>query len=280
MRGRMFGMAEAASHLIASHEPSSPWVGRSIPRVEDAALLTGKGRFIDDLGVRPGTLHAAILRSPHAHADIVAIDISAAKQSPGVVAVLVGEDVKSLTTSLVVGVKAPVECWPIAVGRVRYVGEPVAVIVATDRYLAEDAVDLIEVQYRPRPAVIDPLAALSPDAPVLHEGFAGNVASDRAFRYGDPQRAFATAAHRISIDIRYPRNSCTPIETYGVVAEYDAGEDAYDVLANFQGPFSLHPVMARALKVPGNRLRLRTPPDSGGSFGVKPGVFPYIVLVA
>ena len=115
---------------------------------------------------------------------------------------------------------------------------------------------------------------------MLHEAFRGNLVSDRHFRYGDPETAFAEAPHRFSIDIRYPRNSCTPIETYGVVAEYDAGEDAYDVLANFQGPFSIHAVMARALKVPGNRLRLRTPPDSGGSFGVKQGVFPYIVLIA
>src|SRR6202044_160223 len=100
------------------------------------------------------------------------------------------------------------------------------------------------------------------------------------FHYGDPDGAFAAAVHRIRVDVRYPRNSCTPIETYGIVAEYDAGEDSYDVLANFQGPFSLHPVMARALKVPGNRLRLRTPPDSGGSFGVKQAIFPYIVLIS
>ncbi len=280
MHGRTFEMAEAASHSLADHEPEPPWVGRSIPRVEDAALLTGRGRFIDDLGVRPGTLHAAILRSPHAHADIVAIESSAAKCAPGVMAVLAGDDVKALTASLVVGVKAPVECWPIAVGRVRYVGEPVAIVVATDRYLAEDAADLIEVEYRTRPAVVDPLAAREPDAPILHDGFPGNVASDRSFRYGDPEQAFASAAHRIIIDIRYPRNSCTPIETYGVVAEYDAGEDAYDVLANFQGPFSIHAVLSRALRVPGNRLRLRTPPDSGGSFGVKQGIFLYIVLIA
>jgi len=279
-------MAEAAGHAFASREVSgnkesgSPWIGQSIPRVEDSALLTGRGRFVDDLGVHPGTLHAAILRSPHAHADIVSIETSAAKRAQGVVAVLDGDDVKALTSSLVVGVKAPVECWPIAVGRVRYVGEPVAVVVATDRYLAEDAVDLIEVQYRARPAVIDPLAALRADAPVLHDGFGGNVASDRTFRYGNPEQAFASAAHRISIDIRYPRNSCTPIETYGLVADYDPGEDAYDVLANFQGPFSIHAVLSRALKVPGNRLRLRTPPDSGGSFGVKQGIFPYIVLIA
>src|SRR5882724_3027397 len=273
-------MPHAAGPAIAESHAARPWVGQSIPRVEDAALLTGRGRFIDDLGIRPGTLHAAIRRSPHAHADIVSIESSAAKRAPGVFAVLDGEDVKALTASLVVGVKAPVECWPIAVGRVRYVGEPVAVVVAADRYLAEDAVDLIEVRYEARPAAVDPLAALSPGAPVLHDGFPGNVASDRTFRYGDPEQTFASAAHRISIDVRYPRNSCTPIETYGVVAEYDPGEDAYDVLANFQGPFSIHAVLSRALKVSGNRLRLRTPPDSGGSFGVKQGVFPYIVLIA
>src|SRR5260370_31919950 len=197
-------MLHAAGPAIAESKAARPWVGQSIPRVEDAALLTGRGRFIDDLGVRPGTLHAAILRSPHAHAKIISIDSEAARRADGVVAVLTGGDIKALTTSLVVGVKAPVECWPIAVGRVRYVGEPVAVVVATDRYLAEDAVDLIEVQYQPRPAVVDPLAALSADAPVLHDGFKGNVASDRAFRYGDPEQAFASPAHRISIVISYP----------------------------------------------------------------------------
>jgi len=273
-------MPRAAGPAIADSHAAGPWVGRSIPRVEDAALLTGRGRFIDDLGVRPGTLYAAILRSPHAHAQIVSIDSEAARRADGVVAVLTGDDIKALTTSLVVGVKAPVECWPIAVGRVRYPGEPVAVVVAADRYKAEDAVDLIEVRYAVLAANIDPLKALSADTPVLHDGFGGNVASDRSFRYGDPERAFAEAAHRVSIDIRYPRNSCTPIETYGVVADYDASEDAFDIIANFQGPFSIHAVISRALKVPGNRVRLRTPPDSGGSFGVKQGVFPYIVLLA
>ena len=273
-------MPHAAGPAIAKSHAARPWVGQSIPRVEDAALLTGRGRFIDDLGVRPGTLYAAILRSPHAHAEILSIDSAAALRADGVVAVLTGDDIKALTTSLVVGVKAPIECWPIAVGRVRYVGESVAVVVASDRYKAEDAVDLIDVQYRALAANIDPLSALSPNSPVIHDGFGGNVASDRTFRYGDPERAFAEAAHRISIDIRYPRNSCTPIETYGVVADYDASEDAFDILANFQGPFSIHAVISRALKVPGNRVRLRTPPDSGGSFGVKQGVFRYIVLLA
>jgi len=265
----------------AQSAPSTTrWVGRSIPRVEDAALLTGRGRFIDDLGVRPGTLEAAILRSPHAHAEIEAIDCQAARAADGVVAVLTGADVKALTASLAVGIKAAIECWPIAIERVRYVGEPVAVVVASDRYRAEDALELIDIRYRPLPAVVDPLAAAAPDAPLLHPGADGNIVAERSFRYGDPERAFASAAHRVRVAVHYPRNSCTTIETYGVVAEYDPGEDSYDVVANFQGPFSLHPVMARALKVPGNRLRLRTPQDSGGSFGVKQAVFPYIVLIA
>jgi 2-furoyl-CoA dehydrogenase large subunit len=259
---------------------ASRWIGRSIPRVEDAALLTGRGRFIDDLGVLPGTLEAAILRSPHAHAEIEAIDCEAALAADGVVAVVTGADIKALTASLAVGVKAAIACWPIAIERVRYVGEPVAVVVATDRYRAEDALELIEIRYRPLPAVVEPLAAAAPDAPLLYPGAKSNIVAERSFRYGDPERALASAAHRVRVTVHYPRNSCTPIETYGVVAEYDPAEDAYDVLANFQGPFSLHPVMARALKVPGNRLRLRTPPDSGGSFGVKQAVFPYIVLIA
>ena len=260
-------------------EPNG-WVGRSIPRFEDGALLAGRGRYIDDLGVPPGTLHAAILRSPHAHADIEAIDCTAARGADGVVAIITGAEVKALTVSLAVGIRAPVECWPIAIERVRYVGEPVAVVVAADRYRAEDAIELIEVRYRPLPAVVDPLAAAAAEAPILHPAAKTNVIGERTFRYGDPDGALAAAPHRISVDVHYPRNSCTPIETYGIIADYDPGEDGYDVLANFQGPFSLHPVMARALKVPGNRFRLRTPPDSGGSFGIKQAVFPYIVLMA
>src|SRR5215470_17100699 len=272
-------LEQAASELRATAPVTMGWLGRSIERIEDAALLTGQGRYIDDLGVRPGTHFAAILRSQHAHAHVRAVWVDNARRAPGVVAVVTGADVKALSNALMAGVKAPIECWPIATDRVRYVGEPVAVVVAIDRYLAEDALDLIEVDYEPLPAVIDPLAALAPDAATLHDKLGSNVASDRTFRYGDPEAAFAAAPHRIAVEIRYPRNSCTPIETCGIVAEYDPGENAYDILANFMGPFSLQAVMARALKVLGNRLRLRTPPDAGGSFGVKQGLAPYMVLM-
>jgi 2-furoyl-CoA dehydrogenase large subunit len=264
---------------MASAPRSQTWVGQSIERVEDAALLTGRGRYIDDIAVPAGTLHAAVLRSPHPHALIRAIDVGAARAAKGVAAVITAAEVTALGAPLLAGVKANIQCWPIAVERVRYVGEPVAVVVAADRYLAEDALELIEVDYEPLPVTLRPADALQPDSAVLHDGLGSNIASDRSFRYGDSEAAFAAAPHRVAVKVNYPRNSCTPIETYGLVADYDAGEDSYDVLATFQGPFSIHAVLARALKVPGNRLRLRTPPDSGGSFGVKQGIFPYIALM-
>ncbi len=256
-----------------------PLVGRPVERVEDAALLAGRGRFADDLGVRPGTLHAAILRSPHAHAEIASLDAADAGALPGVVAVLTGEDVRRWSRPFTAVIRLAAEQWCLAVDRVRYAGEPVAIAIAESRYLAEDAIERIRVDYRPLPAVVDPEAALAPDAPRLHPALDGNLLNERRFRYGEPDAAFAAAEREVEITVRYPRNSCTPIEGYVVVAEYDPAADSYDVLANFQGPYSLHPVMARALGVPGNRLRLRTPPDSGGSFGVKQGVFPYVVAI-
>ena len=252
----------------------------SLERVEDAALLSGAARFFDDLPVPGTTVHAAIVRSPHAHARVISVNTDRARAMPGVHAVITGEDYASIGAPLMVGVKIPIECWPIARDKVRYTGEPLAVVLADNRYLAEDAAEAVAVEYQSLVPVLDPLAALEAEAPLLHEGLAGNLGADRSFHYGDPEAAFAAAERTVSVDIQYPRNSCTPIETYGVLAEWDPHAQSYDVLANFQGPFSIHPVIARALKVPGNRLRLRTPEESGGSFGVKQGVFPYIVLMS
>lgn len=254
-------------------------VGRAQARFEDAALLSGRGSFGDDVGAKPGTLYAAILRSPHGHADIVSIDGAAALKLAGVHAILTGADVKAWATPFAVGVKQPMEHWCLAVDRVRYVGEPVAVVMAESRYLAEDALDLIKIEYRELTAVVDPEAALAPEAPVLHPAVGSNMVNERHFSYGDPAGAFAAAARTVKIKVHYPRNSCTPIECFVVLAEYLGGDEGYDVLSNFQGPFALHPVMARALKVPGAKLRLRAPRDSGGSFGVKQGVSTYIVLL-
>lgn len=262
-----------------TEETQQPFLGRPMQRIEDASLLVGRGQYGDDVGVKPGTLQAVVVRSPHAHAVVNGVDTARAEAAPGVRAVLTGRDIQAWSKPFVVGVKAPMEMWALAVDRVRYVGEPVAVVIAEDRYLAEDAADLVTVDYRPLDPVTSIDEAILPDAPVLHEGVGSNVVSDRSFRYGDPETAFAHAAHTVELTVRYPRNSCTPIEGAVVVADWLSEEEGYDVASNFMGPFSLHTVMALALRVPGHKLRHRTFRDSGGSFGVKHAVFQYAVLM-
>jgi len=255
-------------------------LGQPILRKEDPALLSGRGRYADDLPVPAGTLYAHVIRSPHAHADIVRVDAAEALAMDGVWAVITGADVKALSDPFLVALKAPVHQWSLAVDRVRYVGEPVALVVAESRYLAEDAAELVQIEYAPRAAVIDPVQACQPSAPLLHPEAMTNEISVRKFRYGDTQAAFAAADRHIKLVSHFPRQSYTPMECYVVVAQYNPADDSYDVMANFQGPFSTHPVMARALRVPGPKMRLRIPPDSGGSFGIKLSVFPYVVLMA
>jgi 2-furoyl-CoA dehydrogenase large subunit len=255
-------------------------LGTRTLRKEDPALLSGRGRYADDLPVPAGTLHAHVIRSPHAHAKIVGIDASAALAQDGVWAVITGDDVRKLSDPFLIALKAPVNQWSLAVERVRYVGEGVALVVADTRYLAEDAAELVQIDYEPLPSVIDPRAACDKSAPLLHPEAKTNEISVRRFSYGDTKSAFAQAYKRVALTSEYRRNSFTPMECYVVVAEYRPAEQSYDVLANFQGPFSTHPVMAKALRVPGPKLRLRIPPDSGGSFGIKLSVFPYIVLAA
>lgn len=279
MRAKTNTVARDRKPPLVTADKTRPFVGQALERIEDAALLTGHGRYADDTGEKPGTLHAAILRSPHAHALIHAIDTSEAMGMPGVRDVLTGEDVKSWSKPFVVGVKQPMEHWSMAMDRARYVGEPVAVVVAEDRYTAEDALEHVHVVYEALPVAVDAEDAAREQAPVLHGRVGSNVVSDRHFRYGEPEQQFKSAEHNVAITVRYPRNSGTPIECYVVLAEYLPSEQSYEIFANFQGPFALHPVMARALAVQGSHLRLRTPADSGGSFGIKQGIFPYIVLM-
>jgi len=245
------------------------WVGRPFLRLEDEALLRGEGRFIDDLDPVPGARHAAVLRSPLAHARIVNLDASAALEAPGVVGVLTGEDVVAMSRPFPAGVDSPVPQYAAAHEFARYVGEPVAVVVARDRYLAEDAAELVEVEYEPLDPVLDPLAAVDTDACV----------SDRLFAYGEVEDALARADLVLRERFRFPRWSCTPVECYGVVADWDAAAGSLTAWANFQGPFTLHSVAAAALGLSGAKLRLLTPTDSGGSFGIKSAVFTYVVLM-
>ncbi len=261
-----------------SQSPSGP-LGQSVHRVEDRGLLTGRGRYADDVPVSRRTAYAAILRSPHAHAEILSIDGSAALQA-GALAVVTGDDIRRLSDPFLTALKQPLDQWSLAVGRARYAGEPIAVVVAEDRYRAEDLLEKIAVSYRELPAVASIEAAMREDAPLVHERAGRNLVSSREFQYGDPDRAFTEADRKVGLTVRFPRHSYTPIECFVVAAEWRPEDQSYDIFSNFQGPYSTHPVMARALRVPGARLRLRTPKDSGGSFGAKLAVFPYMVLMA
>jgi 2-furoyl-CoA dehydrogenase large subunit len=199
---------------------------------------------------------------------------------PGVVGVLTGKDVAALSRPFPSAIGRAVEHWAAAVDRVRYVGEPVAVVVASDRYVAEDAAELVAVEYDPLPVAASPEAAMAPEAPVLHEAAGGNVVSDRRFSYGDAAAALAGAALVVRRSFRHPRSSCTPVEGCGVICWWDAAAGSVTAWSNFQGPFTLHGVAAAALGLPAGKLRLVSPPDSGGSFGVKAGVFTSVVLMA
>lgn len=233
-------------------------VGQPVLRVEDEALLRGQGRFMDDVEPAPHARHAAVVRSPFAHARIGAIDVSAALEVPGVVGVLTGEDVAALSKPFPAGIETDVPCYSAAVGTARYAGEPVAVVVASSRYVAEDAVELVLVDYDP----------LEPEELQVHE---------RAFSYGAVDEAFEVADVVVRGRFPFPRWSCTPVECFGVVADWRG--DSLTAWANFQGPFTLHSVAAAALGLTGSKLRLITPPDSGGSFGIKSSVFAYVVLM-
>jgi 2-furoyl-CoA dehydrogenase large subunit len=241
------------------------WLGRPVRRLEDEALLRGEGRFMDDLAPVPHAGHAAVLRSLLAHARIARLDTSAALALPGVIGVLTGADVAAMSRPFPVGVDGVRPYYSAAVEVARYAGEPLAVVVARNRYIAEDALELIDVEYEPLEPVLDPEV--------------GEIVSDRSFTYGDPDAAFAQADLVVEEPFHFPRWSGTPVECYGVVADWNAAAESLTAWANFQGPFTLHSVAAGALGLSGSRLRLITPPDSGGSFGIKATVYVYIVLM-
>ena len=157
-----------------------------------------------------------------------------------------------------------------AVDVARYVGEPVCVVVARDRYIAEDAAERVLVDYEPLPVAASVEAAMAEGAPVLHDALGSNVAGDRAFSYGDPDAAFARRRPRRARALPPPALSATPVECYGVIADW-TGRRAVTAWANFQGPFTLHGVAAAALGIRAAKLRLLTPAESGGSFGDEGG---------
>jgi 2-furoyl-CoA dehydrogenase large subunit len=254
-----------------SHEPApgAGWVGRALPLKEDARLVAGRGRFVDDLG-RPRMLHAAMLRSPHAHARIVAIDTREAEALPGVFAVLTGAEAAARSGPIrpLIPTTGAVPDHCLAVDRARYVGEPVAAVAAVDRATAEDALERIRAEYEPLTVVVDPEAALAPGSPLLYPQLGTNVIWHDTLTYGPVDEAMARADGVLRERFTIQRYASTPLETFGCIAEYDAGTDVFEFWTNDQRPGLTISVLAASLGVPQARVRLSCP-DIGGGFGNK-----------
>jgi carbon-monoxide dehydrogenase large subunit len=275
-----------------------PYVGRSLPRLEDVRLVTGRGRFTDDISF-PGQTYAAFVRSPHAHARIRSIDTAAAKLH-GVIAVVTAADYAATNGRGIAHMPNPASTYdvkvkafsgpgrqtpfetlhpPLAVGRARFVGEPVAMVVAEAPATAQDACEKVAVDYEELPAVTDAVAALAPGAPLVHDEVAGNLAIEIAF--GDraaTQVAFARAHLVVAETFRNQRIASAHMEPRAAIGVYDPAQGTYTVVTGSQGAVRVRNTIAACLGVPPERVRAITH-DVGGAFGLLNNVYPEQVMV-
>jgi carbon-monoxide dehydrogenase large subunit len=249
-------------------------IGQRIKRREDPRLITGTATYVDDIQM-PGMHYASILRSPHAAAKIKSINIKAAEELPGVVAVFTGKDTEQVGPvpcgASLPGLRVP-HHHIMATDRVYYVGHAVAVVVATDRYIARDAVDLIEVDWEPTQAVSDPEKALEANAPRVHPQWDSNVAFTYEQKGGDPEKAFAEAEVVVKQRITSQRLIPNAMEGRGVVAEWKAADKALTLYTSTQIPHLARTLLSMMLGIDENRFRL-VAPEVGGGFGSKLNVY-------
>jgi 2-furoyl-CoA dehydrogenase large subunit len=238
---------------------------------EDRRFIAGAGRFVADFNF-PGMLHVGLVASPYPFARIRGIDTKAALALPGVHAVVTGAEIVAGTDPTLPGVDAPkVKRWPLAHEYARYSGEWVVAVVAESRALAEDAAELVEVDYEPLEPVTDPEAALDPASPVIHQDHGSNLLFRKKWVWGPVEEDFAAADQTLSFRARWHRSSTVPIETFGVVAQWDHAQQMLDVWASIQMP-KYSDQLAKALRLPGNAVRVHQDVDVGGSYGVKRGL--------
>ncbi len=264
--------------MSGSNQGSRRWVGESVQRREDVRFLMGRGRYTDDVSL-PRMAHAATLGSQYAHARIKSIDTSRAKAVPGVYAVLTGREVAQLIDPM------PTLSFPaivqhcVAIEKVRHVGEPVAIIAAESRYIAEDALALIDVEYEPLPAVVDPEAAIvATGDSILHADRGTNVVHRSRYKWGPVDEAFSQAAHVVTHRFRWPRVSSQPIETCAAVVDFDPSSLRYTIDSNMSQQSLLGIRLAMALRVEPNQLNFHMR-DVGGSFGGKSTLF-HVPMIA
>jgi carbon-monoxide dehydrogenase large subunit len=262
--------------------PSRRWVGQPLRRLEDPRFLRGVARYVDDLIV-PGMVYMAVVRSPLAHGVLRGIRVADAASAPGVLAVVTAADldgaVRPVPPTPVEGAQvAPVPHPVLAGDRVRYVGQPVAVVLARSREEAEDAAQAVGVDCDPLPVVVDPMAALG-GAVRLHDGLSDNVLVRWSRTSGDVDGAFARAHRVVRHRLRIPRLAAAPVETRAAVCAYDPGRDLLTVWVSAQDPHRPLAALSRALGRPDDRIRVIVP-DVGGAFGAKGHVPPEVIAAA
>jgi carbon-monoxide dehydrogenase large subunit len=258
----------------ATDAPVSNGLGRSVQRIEDDALLRGRGRFVDDVAL-PGMLHAAFLRSPYAHGRLNRIDVTEAQVLPGVHRVFTYADLRAVLTSDRIPLAMPagairfdVDPFVLARDEVCHVGEPVALVIADSRHIAEDALGLIAVDIEPLPAIVDPRGGLAEGAPKARLDCPDNLVARAAMQYGDIGRAFADAAHVVAEEFHLHKGGGHSIETRGVVARFDTAERMLTVWDSTQMPHQAKRVLVRSLGLGEHQVRVIAP-DVGGGFGPK-----------
>lgn len=255
------------------------YTGASIKRSEDPRILTGTGRYIDDVRV-PGMLHAAFVRSPFAHARITGVEVSEARRAPGVVLVLTGEELEQMVVPVpgFAGLMAPGLPMPsyttLATDKVRVVGDPVVLVIAESRYLAEDACELVEVDYEELPAVMTAEAAQDPSKPAIFEDLEGGnvLVRNPAVTFGDVDGAFARADRVVRADLSQHRHQNVPMECRGVVCSFDPQTEQLTVHVATQGVHIARTLLSMALGLPQEQIRVLAG-DIGGSFGLKIGAY-------
>jgi 2-furoyl-CoA dehydrogenase large subunit len=256
-------MAEAATPFR--------FVGKHRRAVEHKRFVVGQGRYAADIQL-PGMLHVALVACPYASAKILAIDADAALAMPGVHAVLSGDELRAATDAMLPGVDAPqVTRFPLAAGVARYAGEWVAAVVAESRALAEDAAEAVMVDYEPLLHTVDPEAAMADGAPLVHPAHGSNVIFHRKFTWGPVDDDFAACQHSLSYRVRWARNATVPIETFVVACSWNDSTGVLDTWASIQMP-KFPDQLAKALRLPGNAVRVHFDVDVGGSYGVKRGL--------
>ena len=274
---------------------SSEWMGARLGRKEDRRLVSGQGKYLGDI-VLPGMLHAVFVRSDHAHAKIVSVDTSEATKIPGVVAAFSGDDLKDEIEALPKAVLLPnLEAhyptfWPLAVGKVKYHGEPIAIVVARDKYTAEDAAELVEVEYDELPVNIDPEAALADGALVVHDDAPHNEIFGMTFTGGETpeeqaankqkvDEIIANAPHVVSEKFVTHRTGLTPMEPRGVLCDW-SDSDGLTAWITTQRPHIDRLALVDILNIPAEQVRVIAPRDQGGGFGVKAPFYRENVIIA